>query len=470
MLLSSLFTASYLVAAVVASPMDSVPVAAPAVTSVAAQQGASSAVQSEGRQAVLSLEECIRMALDESPVVKVADMEVTRADYSRKEVLASLFPSIDFSGAYQRTIKLQTMRMDFAGQSQTIKVGSDNMWNFGFSAQLPLVAPTLWKSISIADTQILSNLEQARTSRLDMVNQVCKAYYALMLAVSSRDVIRSNYELAVYNASLYEKQFAVGTASEYDVLRSSVQVKNIEPELLQADIAVRQCQLQLCVLMGVADDLKIMPDMALADLSDDMYVIAENIDKSLTDNSQLRTLDIQRDIAEKNVQLKKMAYLPTLAASFNINWTALSNGNPFRNQEFSPYSTVGLALSVPIFSGGARYNGLRQAQVQRKELELQRENLINSLSSQVELALDNIDRQAAQISTSAEGVRQAEKAHEIMQRSFEIGAASYLDLRDAELAETTSRLSYYQSIYNYLVSKADLDLLLGRGEGATSAK
>ncbi|MDE5795573.1 MAG: TolC family protein, partial [Muribaculaceae bacterium] len=116
----------------------------------------------------------------------------------------------------------------------------------------------------------------------------------------------------------------------------------------------------------------------------------------------------------------------------------------------------------PIFSGGSRYYALRQAQVQTKQLALQRENLINTLDMQVELALDNIDRQARQIDTSAEGVRQAAKAHDIMQKSFEIGAATYLDLRDSELANTTAQLVYYQAIHTYLVSTAELDLLLGK--------
>lgn len=455
-----LFMSAALSTATVQSPVDSVTASLPPLSyevPAYVENGSSAA------QVTLSLEECIRAALSDNPTVKVAEMEVTRTDYSRKEILASLFPSIDFSGAYQRTIKLQSMRMDFAGQSQTIKVGSDNMWNFGFSAQMPLVSPTLWKSISLADTQILASLEQSRSSKLDLVNQVSKAYYALMLAIASRDVIRENYELALFNASLYEKQFAAGTASEYDVLRSSVQVKNVEPELLQADIAVKQCRLQLCVLMGIMNDLEIVPDLALADYHRDMYGYPADSDTSISDNPQLRTLDIQSVIADKNIDLKKFAWLPTLGASFNFNWNALSNGNALKNQEFTPYSTVGLALSIPIFSGGAKYNALRQAKIQRKELELQRENLVNSLSSQVQLAIDNINRQAAQISTSSEGVRQAEKAHGIMQRSFEIGAASYLDLRDSEVAETASKLAYYQSIYNYLVSTADLDLLLGRG-------
>ena len=104
---------------------------------------------------------------------------------------------------------------------------------------------------------------------------------------------------------------------------------------------------------------------------------------------------------------------------------------------------------------------MKQAQVQQKELEFQRENLVNSLNMQVDLALDNINRQAKQIDSSKEGVRQAQKAHDIMLKSFQIGAASYLQLQDSELANSSAQLSYLQSIYNYLVSTSELDLLLG---------
>ncbi|MDE5840697.1 MAG: TolC family protein, partial [Muribaculaceae bacterium] len=112
---------------------------------------------------------------------------------------------------------------------------------------------------------------------------------------------------------------------------------------------------------------------------------------------------------------------------------------------------------------------MKQAQVQEKELAFQKENLVNSLKMQVDLALDNINRQAKQIDSSKEGVRQAEKAHDIMLKSFQIGAASYLQLRDSELADTSARLSYLQAIYNYLVSTSELDLLLGKDSAIVKA-
>ncbi|MCM1476186.1 MAG: TolC family protein [Muribaculaceae bacterium] len=418
----------------------------------------------------LSRQECLAIALQSNPTIRIADMEIQRVDYSKKEVLAGVFPSIDFTGAYQRAIELQTIRMNMGGESQSLKMGSDNTWNFGFNASMPIIAPTLWKSIHISDTQILANLEAARSSRLELINQLDHAYYALLLAIASRDVLRQNYDVAKLTAEIYEKQFAAGTATEYDVLRSSVQVKNIEPELLQADIAVKQCSLQLKVLMGIDSEVDIMPNVTLKEMQQDMYGYSAALCSDLSGNSSLRTLEIQKKMLKQTVDLKKFAWIPTLGASFNISWLSLSNGNPFRNQQFNPYSTVGLSLSIPIFSGGSKYYGLRQAQIQLKEIDFRKEHLLNTLQMQVDLALDNIQKEVRQISTNEEGVHQAHKAHEIMQKSFEIGAASYLDLRDAELADTSAQLAYYQAIYNYLISVADLDMLLGREDSLNSIR
>ena len=411
----------------------------------------------------LSRARCVEIALSENPTIKVADMEVKRMVYARRETTGSLYPSIDFQGAYQRAIELQTVSMNMGGQSQQFKMGTDNVWSFGFNAAMPLVNASLWKAIQISDTQIMASLEEARGSRLDMVNNVNKAYYSWLLAIASRDVVRANYDVALTNADIFRKQFDAGTASEYDVLRTSVAVKNLEPELLQADIAIRQCALQLKVLMGMDDSVEIRPDVTLRDMQREMYGYSLGASgTSLENNTTMRTLAIQDKLPSQNVTLKKFAWIPSLAASYNMNWNAMSSGNAFRNQQFNPYSTVSLALQVPVFNGLGRLNAVKQAEIQYKELQLNRENVESSLRMQVRLALDNIDKEVRQIASSEEGVRQAAKANEIMQKSFEIGAASYLNLRDAELANTSAQLAYLQAIYNYLVSTSELDTLLGR--------
>ena len=80
----------------------------------------------EGKKLTLSREECILIALEDNPTIKIADMEVKRTDYSKKENLAQLFPKIDFNGAYQRAIELQQISMNMGGESRKIKMGMDN--------------------------------------------------------------------------------------------------------------------------------------------------------------------------------------------------------------------------------------------------------------------------------------------------------------------------------------------------------
>lgn len=270
--------------------------------------------------------------------------------------------------------------------------------------------------------------------------------------------------MAKFTADLYSKQYELGAASQYDVLRTQVAVKNVEPELTQAQIAIKRAQLQLSILLGMTSDIKLMPNVTLAHYESSMYDDVMHIDTTLQNNPDLRLLDIQTRQLDNALTIQKMSWYPTLALTANYNWTSMSNGSPFKNFRWNPYSMIGLTLSVPLFEGGQRYTRIKQARIQLDEMKWQRENLERSVKMQTDLAMENIHLNVQQISSSSESMRQAEKAHDIMRQSFEIGAASYLDLRDSELALTQSRLAYNQSIYNYLVANCDLELLLGNAD------
>lgn len=437
----------------------------------------------------LSLDDCIEIALDKNPTIKVADMEIQRVDYSKKEVLGQLFPDISFGGTYSRTLAKQTMYMNFdgfgamggggaaegdgeadattrasSGKDNGIKVGLDNSYQVGFSASMPLIAPQLWKSISLSNAQIMQNMENARSSRLSLINQVQNAYYTLLLAKDSYLVVKQNYDNAVFTASTVEGKYKVGAASEYELLRAKVQVKNVEPELLQSEIAIKQATLQLKVLMGIDVEVPVVVKSQLSDYQKTMYEDVLKIDRNLSGNSDLRALDLQTDYLKKAVKVQQMSWSPTLALSANYHWTTMNNGAPFKNLQWNPYSSIGLTLSIPLFQGGQRHYKIKQAQVAVNEMGFQRENLERSLRMQVDLQIDNINKHVKQIDTNAAGMQEAEKAHSIMQKSYQIGAASFLDLRDAELALTAAKLAYYQAIYNYLVANSDLQLLLGNAD------
>lgn len=437
----------------------------------------------------LSLDSCMSIALSDNPLIKVAGLEIERTDWSRRETIGQLLPSISFDGQYGRSLAKQTMYMNMdafggmggmgggegtempesrggSGSDGGIKIGLDNSYTLGFSAQLPLIAPQLWKTLKLNDLQILENVEKARQSRLNTVNQVKNAYYGLLLAIESRAAVIESRDMAQLTADRYRSMFELGTASRFDTLRTAVALRNIEPQIVQADIAVSQARLQLAVLMGMNPlEVAITPDVTLADYAaytrDDLSGMGYDMDN----NADLRLLDVQTRELETAHAINKLAYIPTLAFSANYSWTTMSNGKVFGAGKWNPYSNIGLNLSVPIFQGGQRYSRTKQSAIQVAEMQWQRDNLLRNLNTQAAIARDNIRLNLDQIESCALGVEQADAAYRIQYDSFYgIGAASYLDLRDSELALTQARLQHLQAIYNYLVARSDLELLCGTAE------
>ena len=429
-----------------------------AFSTIASAQTASSDTLS------LSVDECVAIALDENPSIKIADMEITRVDYSKRETIGQLLPNIAFSAAYSRTLAKQTMYMDTPEGSMEIKMGRDNTLAPGFSASMPIISVQLWKSIKLSDNQILQNVEKARSSRISLVNQVKNAYYALLLARDSYRVIQENYATAKVNAEIYENQYKLGTASEFDMLRSSVAVKNLEPSLLEAENSIRSLELQLKVLMGLDVNCAIKPSAQLADFKSTMYADVLSLDTPISNNTNLRQLDLQTDYLKKAVDVQKAAWYPVLAATIGYSWYSLTNGSPFKDFKWSSNSTAGLTFQWTLFNGGQRYYKQRQTELQYKEMAWQRDNLTRSLEMQKRIQLDNIRKSVKQIDSSEANVEQAVKANQIQEKSFKIGASTYLDLRDSEDAVMSAKLAYYQAIYNYLVASSDLELLLGNAD------
>ena len=77
----------------------------------------------------LSLDNCIAIALDNNPTIKVADMEIKRMDYSKKETIGQLLPSISFGATYNRTLAKQTMYMNMGRASQSSQTATDENGN-----------------------------------------------------------------------------------------------------------------------------------------------------------------------------------------------------------------------------------------------------------------------------------------------------------------------------------------------------
>ena len=419
----------------------------------------------------LTLDQALQTALSENATVRIADLEIERAGYARKGSYAALFPQIDGSGSYQRTIKKQVMYIDFAmggntgeeggGSRDGIEVGRWNTWSTGVSASMPLVNAQLWKSLQISDQDVELAVEKARASRLETVTQVKKAFFTVLLAKEALKVYQSVFDNARENLELTQKKYNAQRASELDLTRSKTAMANAVPNMYDAANAVELGLWQLKAVMGV--DLEADIDVAgtLQDYSGQMLEATDAMDTDLSGNSSLRQLAIQAQQLANTIRMQQYAYIPTLALGFNYSINALANDYDFSQYKWSPYSYVGLSLSIPIFSGGKRLNAVRQAKVQATELDIQRTNAERQLQIAIRQYLGAMDTATKRYASAASAVETAQKAYDIARQSYDVGRSTLTDLNDAQLALTQSRLGECQAIFNYLSAKSDLEGTLG---------
>lgn len=434
------------------------------VTSVfaaTAQEQQAQASQPE-QKLVLTLEQALEIALSENPTIKIADQQIEIKRYAKQGTYASLYPQIDATASYQRVIKKQTMSMDFGGQTQTIKVGSDNSFNGGVTLGMPVVNAQLWQSLKVSALDVELAVEQARSSRIDMVEQVTKAYYGILLAKQSQDLYQSVYDNAVENNDIVKKKFDVGAVSEYDLIRSNVTVQNALPNVIEAEYTVTLALWQLKALLGI--DLQREIDVT-GSLMDYVYVLDKSYDISqlnLENNSTLKQLDMQEQMLEHAVKITKLANVPSLSVSAAYLYTALGNdGKFFKKEAWNPYSYAGLQLNIPIFAGNKRRAATREARLNLANLQLQRENVERQLRVGIVQYLNNMQSSVKKYHASAATVDQAQRGYDIAVKRYDVGRGTLVDIDNSQVALTQAELQRNQSIYNFLTAKVSLDKVLG---------
>jgi outer membrane protein TolC len=419
------------------------------------------------RKLSVDLKQAVEIALSDNPTILVAGQEIALKKEVKKEALAGLLPGVELTGSYSRTLKKQTMVMEMDGQPMSIQVGTDNSYTGGVTVSLPVFAPALYRSINLTGTDIQLAVEKSRSSRLDMVNQVTKAYYQLLLAQDSYDVLLKSYAQAEANFEIVNEKYGLGSVSEYDKIRADVQVRSLKPNVVSARNAVNLTKLQLKTLMGLNEEVEIEIQGNLKDYESGLFERRETTaELNLADNTELRQLELNADLLEKNLKLQKANFLPVLAASYSYMYTSLNNDFAMAHYNWFPYSFVGLNLSIPLFKGG-NFPKLRQVKIQIGQLEQTRIHTERLLYMQMSSYLDNMSASSEQVASNKESILQAEKGQMIAQKRYDVGKGTILELNDSEVALTQAQLIYNQSIYDYLVAKADLEKVLGRDEMIT---
>ena len=406
----------------------------------------------------LTLNQAVEIALSDNPTIQVAEQTVQLKKISDKETVLGLLPEATLSGAYTRTIKKQVMVM----QGQKFEIGIPNQYQGGLTVSLPVFAPALYKSMKLTKTDVALAVEQARASKQDLVNQITKAFYQTLLAQDSYAVLEKALAQSEENYRIVKAKYDQGRVSEFDKISAEVQMRNMQPSVISARNGVELSKLQLLVLMNIDPETEIELQGSLNDYEESVYAGVLTADtNSLKNNSTLMQLDMNTKILQQSLSINKQGFAPVVALQFNYMYTCMTDNFKFKEYEWNPYSNVSLSVSIPLFKY-SNFSNVKKTNIQISQLMQNRDYTARQLAMQQQSYLNSMAASAEQVSSNKEAIIQAQKARDIAEKLYEVGRGTVLELNSAEVALTQAKLTYTQSIYDYLSAKADLDKLQGK--------
>lgn len=409
----------------------------------------------------LSLDKAVELALAENPTIRVADKEIEIKKVADKEAWQSLLPSVNADLALSHSIKVAAIKTAMG----EFKMGMDGSTTAtgGITMTLPLFAPAVYQNMKLTKEDIKLAQEKARASRLDLVNQVTKAYYSALLAKDSKEVIEKSYKLASDNFNVVNNKFINGRVSEYDKISAEVQMRTMKSSVVSAETGLNLALLQLKVLMGIDTNIDININDSLK-AYEEMLVLSNTqaTDAELANNSVLKQLDQNKTMLQRARKILRTGFMPTIAMQLTGQYNSYSNDNwNIFGYKYSPSSTLALAVSIPIFKA-SNWTKLQSNRIQLAQLQDTRDNTERQLSMAARSYRDNMVKTISKIESDREAVKQADKAVSISAKRYDVGRGTILELNQSETALVQAELAYHQSIYDFLQNKADLDYTLGR--------
>lgn len=416
-------------------------------------------------KATLTLGEAVALALERNQQVLISRAHIDGLQGRIREVRAQALPSLSLNSS-----ALRWRDPAFLNSSSFDKIPEEfkrgltptgaNLFDYNLSVSQPLYTSgkvgTALKLASLESEGV--DVDRFRVEQ-DIRLRVIRAFYDLILAGRLLEVSRAAVEQRRQHLEMARARYAGGVAMEVDVLRSQVSLANAQPELIRAENSVRHARSVLNNLLVRPVDY---PTEAVGELTfiprpkaDAQQIVRQAVDHR-PELQRLRINELEADSQKKLASAESR-----LRVDFNgqYGYSARDPSNLW-NHNFTRWMFT-LSVALPIFDGGRRSGLFQQAVAQRKITELTRAEQENSVRLEVQSALDELERAEKTVEAARLSVRQAEQVLTMMQANYRYGAATTLDVTDAQAGLTAARWNLLQGLYDHTLARAQLRWVMG---------
>jgi outer membrane protein TolC len=435
---------------------------------------------------LLTLRDCVRIALDSSASLRVRDAERDIADQDVRSAWGAFLPDLSLNGSYNRSERtdfdLESPR--FIGAFETfVDSGGDTLY-----IPTSVQDGTVTEDVTIRSTSKdwglaanvtlfdgLANVNQLRAAkagqqaaefnreytREQVIQNVAVAYYNLLRYEKLKEVAAETRDQAAAELERTETYFRLGSAAKSDVLQQRVRLEQTKLDYVVAENQVEMAVADLAYAMNrplaervEIDTSPLQTDMALDDIN---VLYAEALEGRL----DLLAAEADARAADHQASAASGALLPRLDVYARYNRSYNESPYRFGSQE-SESILWGGQVSWSIFNRFQNWTSRSQAKARARIAEYQLEQA--ELDAQLEVRqYHNAMREAIERhNVSTETVVQAEEELRLAQERFRVGAGTQLDRITAEVNLASARADVVQAVCDYLISRARLYRAVGR--------
>lgn len=417
----------------------------------------------------LTLKDAITYALENKADAKKAKLKVENSEYQIQEVRSRALPQISANGSLTYNPILQTTFLDsgsFGGEpGTTIQANFGQKWSSVAGVSL---------TQTIFDQSVFTGLKAAKSTREfyqineqlteeQVIERVANNYYQVYVQRQNLTVLDSTYINTSKVKNIIKGQFENGLAKKIDLDRILVKISNIDTQRQQVLNAVQIQENALKFYMGMPIDTKIEIPQAAFEVSPQAFSEAPNTET----RTEFLLMKKQEQLLEFQKKSVMAAYYPTLSLSAGYNYIGQGpkmpwGAKPSDGVYWSDFSSVGLNLRVPIFSGFETRSKVRKADVELRSMKEDIKDTKLSLDLAYANAKTQIDNSIITIQNQKGNAQLAKDVLSNTKNNYLQGLASLTDLLDAENAHTEAQNNYTSAVLAYKL--AEVQLIKSKGE------
>jgi outer membrane protein len=415
---------------------------------------------------VIGLSDAVRMALAHHPDVEKARAAADAMRGRIREVRAQALPEVSIVSNALRMRDPSLLNASgiekFPPELRDALVPSGvNLFDYSVTVRQPLyTAGKVGTALKLASVEMEGSLTDIDRAEQDLALQVVRSFYGLLWAQKYERLVKETQNQRIVHAEMARSRYQNGVATEVDVLRSEVAVANGAPDLVRADNAIRQARAQLNYLLGRAIDapIELQGDFEERDFDAASFdTLAAEALRRRPEMHRIRIAErsasVQLDLARAESRMRV-----DFAGGYGIMSRLASN---LTNPQFSRWN-MAVNFTLPVFDGFRRSGLVWQATAAERQARLEREKLEQQVLLSLQQGLDEL-RAARETMKAAEAtVGQAERVLAMMQNNYKWGAATTLDILDAQTALSSARTNLLRGLHDYCVARANLRWVLGR--------